>query len=110
MRFLPIFWLILFMTYTCIGCHATFNKSRSLEAHKRTCRSHKVKSGKLRTLIRTLSLSAQSNHATTSEPQAVTANIHHQIPGQPEPEGPGSLGRNREGDLNLDEQPVSIYC
>lgn len=90
------------MTYTCIGCRATFDKSRGLEAHKRTCRSHKTKSGKLKTLIRTLSLSA---HAKT--PQAATSSSHHEIPGQPEV--PGSPDRNNEIDLNLDEQPVSKF-
>ena len=92
------------MVYTCIGCHATFDKSRSLEAHKRTCRSHKTKSGKLKNLIRTLSL---SNHVTTSGPSA-SATHSVQIPEQLEI--PESLETGNEGDISLDElEPVTIH-
>lgn len=87
------------MTYTCIGCQATFTKSRGLETHKRTCRSHKTKTRKLKTLIRTLSLSAHRNNTQ-----------HHEIPGQQLEEVPMSPERINEGDLNLNEPPVCIYC
>ena len=104
MHFWPIFWLIIFMAYTCIGCHATFDKSRSLEAHKRTCRSHKTKSGKLKNLIRTLSL---SSHVTTSGPSASST------PGVKIPELPEileSLETENPGEINLDElELVSIH-
>ena len=104
MHFWPIFWLIIFMAYTCIGCHATFDKSRSLEAHKRTCRSHKTKSGKLKNLIRTLSL---SSHVTTSGPSASST------PGVQIPELPEileSLETENPGEINLDElELVSIH-
>ena len=80
--------------YAFIGCHGT-DKSRSLEAHKRTCRSHKIQSGKLKTLIQTLSLSAHRNHTKA-------LGIQHKIPGRPEvlgnkiPEHPESPKRNRD--------------
>lgn len=98
-------WLLI-MTYTWIGCYATFNQSCSLEAHKWICHSHKTKSGKLKNLIWTLSLSAHTNHVKTSG--SATPSIHHEIPGQPEL--PGSPEKNNEIDLNLDEQPVSNCC
>ena len=89
------------MTYTCIGCHASFSKSRGLETHKRTCRSHKTKTGKLKTLIQTLSLLAHRNN---------TQHEHHEIPGQQLEEVPRSPERINEGDLNLNlnEPPVGI--
>ena len=94
------------MTYTCINCYATFDKSHNLEAHKQTCRSHKNKSGKLKSLIQTLSLSAHRNHKTTSGPGPAIASIHHEILGLGQPEVPVNPERNNdsEGDLNLDIQ------
>ena len=104
MHFWPIFWLIIFMVYTCIGCHATFDKSHSLEAHKRTCHSHKTKSGKLKNLVWTLSL---SSHVTTSGPSTSTT------PGMQIlelPEIPESLETKNPGEINLDElELVSIH-
>ena len=94
------------MTYVCIGCHVNFDKSRSLEAHKRTCRSHKTKTGKLKTLIRTLSLSAHRNHAKIMG----SAIPEHEIPRHAEPDVSRSPERHIEIDLVLDEQLVSYRC
>ena len=84
---------------TCIGCQATFTKYCGLETHKRTCRSQKTKTRKLKTLIWTLSLSAHRNNTQ-----------HHEIPGQQLEEVTMSPERIKEGDLNLNEPPVGIYC
>ena len=95
------------MTYTCIGCHTTFNKSRSLETHKRTCRSYKTKTGKFRNLIRNLSLSG--HREATSESEPAPASVHLEIYEQPEVQVPESPERNNEENLILNELPVTSF-
>jgi len=69
-------------------------------AHKRTCRQNK---GRLKNLIRTLSL---SNHVTASGPSAFTT---HGVQIHELPEFSETLETENEGDIGLDElEQVSI--